>query len=997
MTRQKPARSKLVRVNLPLENRPEFRPPLEHNRPNNRVDRYVGFLRKRLPNKDRYNDLALAYEREPIDLEQLSNSPLFEFGPGFYDPQKSLTDREPSLAPYEAAEMRLLLARVLPASMIPFFQERVVFEFSDQGDPNHPMGPIVTIDQANGSNNQKIKFIFYRPNFFTEGSPQSITRSKDKNQREHARYIARFLDPAKVTMLVGKMVSKLIPPPKVPTDWKDIVDKKFSITKNKTNKKSQKKPPKLNEKQRTEAQLIKQWEDFIGLAMVSPDAAQQKYPEAFKYFQDQTTKFNDISNDQVAFNRLAEAQSNGQLEFQDIVIDHKSINQEDSQSQFSPQLRWYEKFINTLNRGFLPFGYKLTYKLPNDPERAALLAEDDKEIKHLIETMDEEGRDKEFGELLGSAKNFDELAKNKSRRYLLAASQAGEFAEWRIWAWLVKFSKKFHDSKGLEISEDEYKDLQLIYTQSDKVGNRIGTGVLPFKSEEISKEDRPEAKYYGRKVYVYVRKDRADYIKEVEKKVRAKTDRAIMEASEKVFDQFKTAGGYLDFNASYDSTPNGMSVPTGNLDQLLGDALGKEVAESMSRAGITKIPPDAKAAAMAYYDYYKAIGRVRDKNMKPIALDIIRRYEKDLNSPPEEKVKALTSIPAGDIVKTGDVSYIYSQSSEANEVKKQILTTIDIAGKQWLESGRLTASTLHGITVADKSDPNNVKEKQFQGILPLISAGNTNPNLIYSQAIDLINVQFQHNPTLAQQEARNVFAFLNQKQVKQNLQLMETTVAYERQLAIPYLDNLQAVATEVRSNGDLIVTKEPDSTTPNKKSLEMLARYKIIDLKQYESTEARIKTEEIKDADGNIITEASEVIDQVATEQKKRDYIKSQISLSQPEAITSLTYETIGMAIASLDLDLYTKNNANEFNYVGNFDHWLENDGQIFQAIALSKPRSDLQKAINLMSSPATLQLGLQQKNKTTEAMNRALHFERYALEARKKGPKKQLKIDEDD
>lgn len=958
--------------------RPEFKEPERDS--TTRVGRYVDFLKKRLPNKERYNDLILAYEPDPINAEELSKAPLFEFGPGFKEPVNPKPGTEPATLPLDREQMQLLLARILPASLVPFFQEKVVFDF-EPVDPAHPMGPLVSFDSQG-----KIHITFYRPNFYTEGAPQAMKKSGDKTEKLTARYVARWLDPSKVALFLGKMISKMIPPP---DNWGKIVEPKFSVTKNKRGKGGQ--PKKLSKKEKNETQLLKQWDDFVGLCLTAPDLAKQRYSEAYQYFKDQAESFNSLTTDNLALARLKTAQTNGQLQLQDIIIDYdemKTDQEKAAEGGLSPQLRWYERFIATLNRGLVPFGYKITYKLPEDPERAALLAEDDKEIKTLLETMDEENRDKEFGELLAGAKDYEQKARNESRRYLLAASQAGEFAEWRIYAWLYKFSRLFRESKGHNISEDDYKDLQLIYSQSDKVGNRLGTGVLPFEAIAVNPEEKREARYYGRKVFVYVRKDRAKYVKEVEKKVRAKSDRAIMDASEKAFDQFKTAGGYLPYNAMYDGSPSGMSVPTGSLDQLLGESLGRNVSEFMGNLGVEKISPDAKAVAMAYYDYYNSIGRVKDKYMKPIALEVIGRYTNDLNRPPEERVAELTSFKAADVMRTGDVKYVFEKAQEALGTIEQINNAIGSQANEWIKAGRITATTFEGLAIVSAD---GTKQERLPGIKDLLLAGEANPNNIYQAVMPLIDYQFRTNRILGQQEARNLFAFLQQVGLQKNLTLLKQAVEYRGELQLPYLSDIQAAAEEIKGRAELILGPATDEL-PDESVLTTLEEMRIIDKRELERIEVRTEAEKTEGQE-TATAEAIAAINEPATRAKKLEYIQGKIATASKETRSLLVDKLIASALARLDLSLYEISNdpTNPPNYKNKFDAWLQTEGRIFSASALSKPRSDLGKATGLMDEPATLREGIDQKSRVVDSLSRSLYFEKYHLEQVKKGPRVRL------
>lgn len=947
------------------ESLPGYQPILkspEHQLgPLDRTLKYIGFLRDRtISNKAERNEAILKSDEAPLDVEKLARAPLFNFEHGFmkYPPIKYHEGEEPPVAPLSEEQMRLLLMNTVPMPMMGFVLDRFIFSYEPTPpEDGTPPGPTVETVSAGGK--QKVKITFYQENFQTRYQAKR-ERSGDKLKKQKKRYITSYVDPTKISMYVGKIIAKMIPRPE---NWDKIVDDKFSATKTYTNKKRPGIAQEIRSKiikdpTRVDALRQKQWEDFVGMSLTAPELAMQRYPDAYRYLNQQTETFTDPQGDDPAIQRLED--NMGQYgPIKEFKIDDLRTEEEKIEDKgLTPQLYWYEKAIAGLNK-IVP-GWRLTYTLPENTALAAQLGGDDKEIKRLMES-DETDRDLEFGELLASVPDFDKTARNEARRYLLASSQTGEFAEWRIYAWLFKFSKTFRDTRGKQISDDDYQNLQAIYNQAESVGKRVSASVLPYEAIQVRAPEHPEAKNYGRRVYLYVRKDRAKLLKEQEKKARLKNIDAILEGSEKAFKQFETPSGLIadpmaTFNAQ---SPEGLEVASGSLTQLLGNQLGTELGGWLSSMGVTRVSPDALAYATAYYDYFKeyehSTNVIGARLRKPAARKIMSKYGSFLNRPPEERVKEVLSVSASDVLTSGSVPMIFEQSQKASQAKEDLLKTIGI---NFQDSAGILPST---------------KDRA----LKLLENGVTTPQQILRHLQPAIANDFRGNTLEAQREERNLIRFLFNPNTEKNLALLKQVMDYESAIVPPQSKQLKDAAQEVQSQPKLLIGSD---TKLNPDHIKILEAVRIIDprrLQEIENTQNR-------PVEGAVVQEGAEpeMISLTAEEieSNKISYVQESIKAADPDHLELTVFEFASRGISSLD-NYLAGQESKKVSFMERYTDWLSGAGRIFNAPSLVTVKTQLAGAIGLMDRPGSIRQGMEQKDMVIRALERATHYEKIRLE----------------
>lgn len=948
----------------------------ENERTLDRTRRYIEWLREPIVRKGEINEAILAYEKEPIDPDEVARAPLFEFGKGFarQNAPEYREGEEPPVAPLSQEEMRLLLVRVLPTSMIPFALEHFRFDFEeggplDEGEP--PPGPTVQLDP----NDNKINITFHRQNFITDSVPHRLRESKNREDRIVANRVVGFIDPSKVTVLLGHIIGKMIEPP---SDWDKTVGKKFKVTSQKHHKERwQEAQNNLSREEKDKARLEKQWEDFVGLAMIAPDLARHQYPEAYQHFLNETDRFTDVRNDSVLLQKLrSQTNAHGYLHLPDINLtcDVRTEDQKIKEKGISPQIALYERAIARLNASWFMriIGRKIVYDPPVDARRAAFIAEDETEIKKILEdSPDEEMRDADFGEILAGPDSEKIKNKNKARRYLLAASQAGEFAEWRIYAWLYRFSDTFKNTKGANISETDYKDLQAIYTASEKVG-RIGTSVLPYAKVDLRPNNYRGAEYHGRKMSFYVRKDRAEYIKEVEKKVRSKSVKAVLQASQKPFKQFTAAGGRnIKTDEVFSPTPEGTTFYNGNLEQYLGEGLAGELSGWLQQAGVNKISPDALAVATVWYDYYKSVDRnwndIYLKGADEYTKNVILDYGEQLNRPPEDAAKNLLAEDPLEIAAAGNPEHIHEQMQRAEKVEESILDTLGIEASQ--ESGTKQKSGME----------NETKDL----LLTMLKRGITHTGLLMTLLRPEIYRLMNGNRLEIAQEVRYITQFLEDPARKKSIALLRKIKDYEQKLKPVYTASIEQAAMDL-ANPAVISRVVKSSISKEEAEVFEEAGLKFTESELKEIEQAGItETTDATDETGAAVPPPTLPVDTSLQDKKRSQILQRKIKESDETGRLSVVIRQMQTALnGEYGLEVYLAHAKTKANgkFSDGYRDWLNGAGRIFKLPSFASLNQHLESAVRIMDNPDIVRLGRQEKNAVLKSLNNALDYKDYIL-----------------
>lgn len=956
----------------------------------------------------------------PIDLEALSKQPIFTMN-GFESQQAEPYPRgqEPTFAPLSKEQMTLLLAGIVPLPLLPFVTDRFVFNYEAE-QPDESRAPVVEVKEQDGK--KKIHITLNRSNFISRGIPAS---EREKAAPAQLRRMVGFVDPARISIYIGKILAELIPPPPPTTPeeqtagdygrfatliapkpreagrpqefWLTAGDQRVASRRNTMRlRRTPRRDPVLDN-----AALKRQWQDFIGLAVTAPDIAQQDYPELYGYFTGETETFNTSpEKDDQAIERLeiSLSSSSGQLlENFNRIRDLRTEAEQQQDKGISPELAGYERFITGLNKGLamasrIPlfgkmFAFRITYTVPESMERAEQLAADDKEVKKLIEQLDETIRDQEFVDILATSSDYDREARVKARRYLMAASQAGEFSEWRVFAWLHKFSKTFRDWGGQYIGEEDYKDIQLIYSQSEKIGNRLGTGVLPYKVRPLTGE---QARFYGTRKAIYELRDRPEYIKEVEKKVKNKSPSARTNASDKAFDQFKGGNGeYIDFDEKFGDTPAGMTTQTVNLQEL---GLDPAVGRFLGQLGVGKISPDAKALAVALYEDYRERGMqssTRDRWISGKALSILQnpKYRDLLNKPPEDRVSVLFELDAKALAKEGDFERINEQREIADQAKQSVMSSL-------------------GAQLRAEPYLNQILEPVREKLLEVLANGTTDVATLFKGLDPFILQYYQGIMVNVEVARRSIMRFLYDSRTIKNLILLQQIIKYEKDLTPAEARTIKNAAEQIAK----VPTGEAMRYLPEQLTYEQLEEYTKLGL---ELTSDDL--ERIKNADRDILIATTpppaagqpaatppetntDIRDNSEAKNKKRalilaekltgdkvepalreriitDTVKRSIAYFQRWVVYAEPQAAVDLAIPDQTADNRTKR----------FNDWADTPmNKIFAIPALRSVKNQLSSAVALSDSddPATQARGLGQLSQVLTELVKAINYEDSYLKA---------------
>lgn len=945
---------------------------------------------------------------ETLNLEELSHTPLFDIQ-GFegHPPEEFEPGTEPAYPPLSREQMRLLLLRTIPSGLVPFALERFSFRFEPEPeqdkDGNLP-GPKVSMEEIDGI--KKVVIKFNRDHFYSKGLPY---RNKGKKSVENfPNNMVGFIDPTKISIFLGRIIAKMVQPP---PEWSNIVNPNFAITLNKAKDVNLASVRKLREaldkKLKSEQSILilrQQWEDYVALAVTAPDLAQQYYPTAYSYFCNQMENFNSKEDQTKALDRLKDeiVKQDGEIKLtniekmKDLRTDRERKNSEIS----DPNLAWYERWIAGINRSnvFLRqipiinqipglsslINMKIIYTMPDDPGRAEQLAADDSKIKSLT-GMDLNERDEVLGERLAGSVEGSEKARNSIRAYLIATANAGQFSEWRIHAWLYKFSETYRESHGERISEADYIDLEMIYSQSEKAG-RLGSGVLPY---EKSKYDTPDAKHYGRRIYEYKLKPRAEYVQDVQNKVRNESISTLNTVNEKVFDQFEHRNGYFDFNEKFSATPEGLRTQKGSLNEYLGEELGLELGSWLGKMGLTKISPDAQALAIAYYDEYKIKQRQTDRYVNPKALKIIDRYGADLNQSNQDLTKELYAIPAKQLSDSADFERIRAQKELIDKILEGTNKSLgaEISGPRYEgllpEIVRIKITELLREGVVDADEMLIKLEPFLNAWYPLIN----NPSNKDERDNNIAIVR------------RNVIRFMYDPKVIEQLHESYRARKYNYEMLPPLTHNINATAKYISTQepikiskiifGDKINQKEFDEfvklgLTLTPEDLQAIRESDLIS----DSEKDKGKTEEEKAKEKEALT----LVGETDLKQKERAKIIAQhLVKADQENLNRIIATLVQENLVSLKELLFFPDGETtkvDETYKERFNIWRENPKtRIFDLPPLLPILGEISLAVTQTQMPQMLGVAIEKLNKIITQTTKAVNFE-LTHQAKAKQPK---------
>lgn len=742
----------------------------------------------------------VAHMPEEIDPNELAKAPGFTYGRGFEtEPPPYYKDGEkPVTAPLSQEEMNLLLYGSVPAPMLPFVLRHFVFGYHEEDfirDANEKImsddstGTVVYVSGEGAD--RKINVVFNWASFFSE-----ITDPEDYQMPsgiDRGRWMSGRIDPSKINLILGRIMAQMVDPPWAgnetdsPDDWQKLFPPGFRVTKGRGEEGGPPTPDDL-------------WADFVSLAFASPDEAQRAAPELYQYFMKKADEFTDIDTQDIALDKMEERRGSSRFHDFKIVYDLRTPDEKRKAEEggMSLELAWYDRIATWLNRWPLRlFGKKIVFSMPEDPERAYQREKDKGEIAKLLEQTRCVDRDKLFGEVLQQAEgqhgfHLREL-RTRARQILIANSQSSDFAEWRVIAYLHRFSEKFRHSGGYEISKEDYEDLRTVYNESGKA-KRIGSDMMPYQAYQIKNKDLPGSRWR------YFLTPRAAYIESIRGKVAEYSDDAINKVAIDGFDQcMDRFGNLVDFDGTFNSfTDTGMEVTYGNLadPELLGPDLAYDITRLyLEPWKIDLIAPDVKETLRRSREYIiKRKGQV-DKAMSAQAQRFVAAYNTQLDRPAHVLIEKLKLISPEHLVRAGNVDMIAKQISESNTVTITTLSAI----KQLVNLKDKNGNSYYGIELVPEE------------LLAALAAGATDRAKLVSQLMNVARTKTSE-PELLRQEESNLIHFLyGLPKVQENIHILQDAADYRRRLEPRFARSIQTTSKDLAENPEFILTGRSDA------------------------------------------------------------------------------------------------------------------------------------------------------------------------------------------
>lgn len=826
----------------------------------------------------RQAELLLSSPPEHIDPKEIERAPLFEFGQGFegHPPDHYKTGEKPVMAPMSKEEMRLLLFGSIPPPLLPMVMNNFVFSYSEDDfirdsheriDVDGTQGTQVAVhnvvDPRSGLSQKKVHINFNFNSFFNRRLPPPENTNdmyhEDGVTLNKGRWMTGFIDKSKINLIMGKIIAQMIEPPWNDEDkaWEQLLPKNFRVT---VRRGAENVPP-------TPEDL---WEDFVSLAIAHPEEADQKMPELYHYFQDKIKGSLNLSVQEAHIERLERKVREGRIntipDF-DIVYDlrtEEEKQEENDKKGISSQLAWYDKVGTWLNRWPLSlFGKRITFEMPEDPERLYQREKDKGEIAKLLEQYRCVDRDKMLGDVLQRgryAHGFAKLQlKTRARQIIIANSQSDDFSEWRVVAYLAVFSDKFRQTGGHEITKEEYEDLRTIHNASAG-SKRHGTDMMMYQAVPVKDPNITGLRYH------YKLKPRAQLLAEIQHKVSEKSDDAINKMPVDGLDQCTNSKGRLvDFNGKFNRhTQDGMEVVYGNLrdEDMLGETLADEVGEYLEKMQIDLISPDTKEVLVRLREYIDRKGGPNntDKALSEQFKRYVGAYGPLLIRPAAHLVHELQLVKPEMLVATNNIPMIANQMKKADEI-----CTMSISGlEHLLEARDQTGEYIY---------PLHIRTKQH--LMSLLRQGKTLPTELINTLMRAAE-SYIPDPEQRLEEQNSLQGFLFNPDVSEQLFVLVEVTEYQHTIQ-PHLDEpisiaIQELGTEKGATQYLQV-----STAAEEKHLKRLKDAGIVDEKELDEAFKKWLEAEIKVTVDELLAEEGDIGARLAKAPKVIELFKGYI------------------------------------------------------------------------------------------------------------------------
>lgn len=1034
------------------------------------------------------------FDLPSIELKDLERSPLLNFGEGFESRQPSSREewlrqesvvippgvgpedidwstapdagyqspkygagKAPESAPMSQEEMRVLLCHVIPAELIPFVLDNMVFDYSSDNDPD---APVATVQVKSRAGKDKIHLVFNKSAFITRGAPRSLQETAFEkanaipfHKGKADTTITSFQDPSKIALIVSRVLGMTLPPPE---NWQDKVPPGFKLLQDDTKREAQRRggravieiEDEVGMENATFAEARqRQWEDFVSLAITAPALAKQTSGLTYAYFEQAASQMLDINLSDEAVERLKLKGKIAIKNFQ--MVDLRSQADKDrakaDAGTAGPGGYWFDKIFTGANKALKKlnlFGWKLriVYELPEDPARMATLGDDAAEVKKYLENYRQEDREKIFGRVMRQARQDNPEDRAKARRLILASCESEDWHEWREIAYLYMFSKKFRDSKGMMIDKSDFLDLRMFHNTSSQRGKRFGSDMMPYSAVMAPDPDDVT----GRQIFQFKRKSKEQYYASVRAKLEEKSEREVQGVARSTFDTYELSeGGRVkpeDLHKIYSATPEGMDTTYGRLDKLLGPVLARTIVNNfLEPLGVERIPPDSiysleRLRRIALDPKGKGLN---GEHMPGPAKTLIGHFGARLDRPPTKEIGAWL-----------EGTHHLSSSTPADQVTALINQGESLKGQLLAQIISVASMPVGGVEGGQPLLSRPMRDKMIKGL----RSGFHNYRDIYQYVTAnppefkappdtppdvLLTLRERYDERLRQERSNLLFVLhsLAHDGTGENSLALYGEIAERQRAILPEsLNTISNAASTVAP--ELVITTdpgEPDQTRPENEldknareaqkaqraaDLADLAKAGLIDKTEMTTRlsakraeiEALVRNEVLNDEYGKPktlndeqkaqaeLTIAAQVKDRAKNELPNEEarYLAeafSQASIGNKELYID---ERVANALSGNNsLDAYLKKAGVDDDYEAVYQNWESGPGRIFRLPAFAKVRQKLIQAVHDMNSTFSFNSGLASLSRVTQDLDRTLAFTR-AERTPVKVEKKKAKPDDD-
>jgi hypothetical protein len=392
----------------------------------------------------------------------------------------------------------------------------------------------------------------------------------------------QYFNPAKAAFLLGRVVGSLI---NEPDNWNEIKNK-IDFVKNSD---------------------ATEWEDFVGLCIVSPEEARKISKHGYEHF----TKILNRTVIDASTIKMDKKWKSPDFSFGEQITENKKDKKGFlGKIDGAHWLNW--KFITSFSNSKLKSAFSVVDKLKlsftylkealwtKSSWYEITVAEfEDKEAgRILVQNIGIGERDKSMRYLTVSSSSADEF---RLRTLLIADMKSGDFGRWRIHAYLETRDSTYRKTKGKQINPDSYNFLMRLHRLSYGA-KRFGSEVMEYSAIEAGKEYTDENGIKREATSeIYIRKSDDTVMEETLSRISTISTRNMANGLDKeIFEYMKIGDRFTGVDEKY--TKENESSTTGDMSNLVGKGFYESLITNMDNGnGCSKLNPDQIAILARYY------------------------------------------------------------------------------------------------------------------------------------------------------------------------------------------------------------------------------------------------------------------------------------------------------------------------------------------------------------------------------------------------------------